>query len=81
MARASAGPARRPTFLRRLAGAMTAAAAGAYAGHLYAVSTLPEDMRRAELVGMYATGGAVIGVILLRFAGILRALWREYRDK
>ena len=69
----------RPTFIRRLGMALVAAALGSYAGHQYAIRVLPEHVQSTELLGMYATGGAVIGILLLRFGTLLWALWRDYR--
>lgn len=69
----------RPTFLRRFATACIAAALGSFGGYQYATQVLPEHVQKSEVLGMYATGGAVIAVLLLRFGSLVWALWRDYR--
>jgi hypothetical protein len=65
--------ARRP-FLRIFAGSVVAAALGAYGGFNWASSRhLPDN-----LLGMYTSAGAVIGVLALRFGSLIVSLAKEY---
>lgn len=64
---------------RRISQAFVAAAAGTFVGYQYAVATVPGHVLEASQIGgMYATGGAVVAVLLMRLATLLFAMGREF---
>lgn len=64
---------------RRIAQAFIAAAAGSFVGYQYAVATVPpEVLATSQVAGMYATAGAVIGVLAMRMGALLLAMGREF---
>ncbi len=71
--------ARRAGLGRRIAQAFIAAAAGSFIGFQYAVATVPQHvLETSQVAGMYATGGAIIGVLAMRGGMLLLAMGREF---
>jgi len=67
------------TFIRRLAQSALAAALGSYSG--YQVALQSRAIEHAPVEGMYATAGAVIGVLALRMSTLLAAIYRDFLKK
>jgi len=69
----------------KLVQSILAAGIGAAIGYGYARINLPAEVqtRAAHLIGVYASAGAVIGVVGLRFGLLVRAMIRDYlrRDR
>lgn len=64
---------------RRISQAFIAAAAGTFVGYQYALATVPPHvLETSQLGGMYATGGAVVGVLSMRMGILLFQLVREF---
>jgi predicted membrane protein len=64
---------------RRISQAFIAAAAGTFIGYQYALATVPPHvLEKSQLGGMYATGGAVVGVLSMRMGVLLVQLAREF---
>lgn len=64
---------------RRISQAFIAAAAGTFVGYQYALATVPAHVLEAsQLGGMYATGGAVVGVLAMRMGVLMIQLVREF---
>lgn len=71
--------ARRASLGRRISQAFIAAAAGTFVGYQYAVATVPSHVLEASQIGgMYATGGAVVAVLVMRVGALLLAMAGEF---
>ena len=78
---------RRPpsTIHTKILQSVIAASVGAAAGYAYAKLGMPRPLadRSGAFTGMYATAGAVLGVVSMRLGAIVRSLLEDYgpRDR
>jgi len=70
------------TMRDRLIGSLTPAMIGAGLGFVYARETMgPEAVEGSALPGMYACMGAVIAILVIRVAGLVRMMFSDYFGK
>lgn len=74
-----AGP-NKPPLSRRIAISFVVAAIGAAAGFFYAQQTIPAEKVRT-LAPMYATAGALIGILVLRLTALIRMILSDLLRK
>ena len=64
-------------LLKRFTSATLSAAAGAALGYGWARLSLPAEVATARLLGMYASAGAVLGVLAVRLGAILASILKD----
>ncbi|MCC7380432.1 MAG: hypothetical protein IT384_01275 [Deltaproteobacteria bacterium] len=64
--------------MRRLSSAVLSATIGAFLGYQFALYRLAPELHSSALVGMYASAGAVLAVLGLRFGTLLWKVWKEF---
>lgn len=71
----------RPSTINRVATALLGASLGAAGGYLVALQQLPPAViEENRIPPMWASAGAVVGVLVMRLGALLLMMIRDYRD-